>query len=98
MGELSPNPPRLTDWRGAGCGRAPLGDGRAADTSRAAIAGNLSQKNRSKNVIATSIRAGRVTLEDVTAGSRRRIGSRRDYAPRMRMFLNTEFLLLRNNS
>ena len=68
MGELSPNPPRLTDWRGAGCGRAPLGDGRAADTSRAAIAENLSQKNRSKNVIATSIRAGRVTLEDVTAG------------------------------
>jgi hypothetical protein len=57
--------------RGAGCGRAPLGDGRAADTSRAAIAENLSQKNRSKNVIATSIRAGRVTLEDVTAGSGR---------------------------
>ena len=28
-----------------GCGRAPLGDGRAADTSRAAIAENLSQKN-----------------------------------------------------
>jgi hypothetical protein len=53
-------------------------------------------------VIATSIRAGRVTLEDVTAGggraARRRIGNRRDYAPRMRMFLNTEFLLLRNNS
>ena len=64
MGELSPNSPRLM-WKGA------LGDGRAADTSRAAIAENLSQKNRSKNVIATSIRAGRVILEDVTAGSGR---------------------------
>ena len=36
--------------------------------SGAAIAAYLPQKKRSKNVIVTINRAGRVTLEDVTAG------------------------------